>query len=43
MLTPPVGQAGLMLRFVPTFRSPINFDADAPPAKIQLAQLGVRA
>ena len=27
-----------MLRFVPTIGSPINFDVDAPPSKIQFAQ-----
>lgn len=37
---PPTGHLGLKLRFVPTFRSPINLDVDAPPAKIQLAQVG---
>jgi hypothetical protein len=27
-----------MRRFVPAFRSPINFDVDAPPTKIEFAQ-----
>jgi hypothetical protein len=38
-LPPPVGQSSLMLRFVPAFRSPINFDMHAPPPKIQFAYL----
>ena len=35
---PPARQTGLKLCFVPTFRSPVNSDEDAPPAKIQFAK-----
>jgi hypothetical protein len=32
-------QASLMLRFVPSFRSPINFDVDASPDSIKVEPL----